>query len=363
MRVLLLGAGHAHIEVCRRVGELTARGIETVLVSPGGFWYSGLATGVLGGAYPAELDRIDAGALIRRGGGRHVRASAIRIEPAERRVILGDGTTLDYDLLSCNVGSRTDGRGFVGADTAVPVKPLGRLVGLRGWLDPRLETGASPRVLVAGGGASGCEVAANIAARIGGRGLVPRVTLATSGTVLDTMPAGAANAARAALRARGVDVREEDAVVEARGDVARLASGAAVELDVAIDATGMRPPPLLAESGLACDESGALRVNATLRSVDDPRVFAVGDCAAFAPRLLPRVGVFAVRQAPILLANLIAAAEDRPLEAYRPQRGYLLILNLGAGEGLAVRGRLHWRGRMAFALKDRLDRRFLDRYR
>ncbi|MGH7483753.1 MAG: pyridine nucleotide-disulfide oxidoreductase, partial [Longimicrobiales bacterium] len=107
---------------------------------------------------------------------------------------------------------------------------------------------------------------------------------------------------------------------------------------------------------------GALRVDAALRAIHDPRVFAVGDCAAFEPRPLPRVGVYAVRQAPVLFENLVAAAEGAPLRAYHPQRRHLLILNLGAGEGLAVRGRLHGHGRAAFRLKDWLDRRFLERY-
>jgi diaminopimelate decarboxylase len=40
----------------------------------------------------------------------------------------------------------------------------------------------------------------------------------------------------------------------------------------------------------------------------------------------------------------------------------LAILNLGDGTGLATWGRLFWRGRLAFRVKDRIDRRFLEGY-
>jgi hypothetical protein len=40
-----------------------------------------------------------------------------------------------------------------------------------------------------------------------------------------------------------------------------------------------------------------------------------------------------------------------------------MILNYGDGEALAIYGNLYWTGRLSFLLKDRIDRRFLDRYR
>ncbi|MGH7483810.1 MAG: NAD(P)/FAD-dependent oxidoreductase, partial [Longimicrobiales bacterium] len=248
MRIVLLGAGHAHVEVCRRAGELVRRGFEPVLVSPGGLWYSGLATGVLGGIYPPGLDLIDAGVLIERAGGRYIRARAVRIQPRDQLVVLDDGATLPYDLLSCNLGSRSAADAFEGAGEAVPVKPIERLVGFRAWLDARIEHAPPSRVLVAGGGASGCEVASNLAVLLRNRGLASRVTIATRRGLLRTLPRRAAAVARRALLERGVDVREDAAVVAASGDVARLASGVEVGFDALIDATGARPPALLAEA-------------------------------------------------------------------------------------------------------------------
>jgi NADH dehydrogenase FAD-containing subunit len=83
---------------------------------------------------------------------------------------------------------------------------------------------------------------------------------------------------------------------------------------------------------------------------------------ALQDRKLARVGVYAVRQAPILTYNLLATLEHRPLRRFHPQKRFLLILNLGDDDGLATWGPLAWRGRTPFRIKDRIDRRFLARY-
>jgi NADH dehydrogenase FAD-containing subunit len=151
--------------------------------------------------------------------------------------------------------------------------------------------------------------------------------------------------------------------VDAGGVV--LIDGTRLAADTIVDASGLRPPPVIAETGLATGPEGGLRVDRHLRSVDDGRVFAVGDCAYFEERPLPGAGVYAVRQAPVLLHNLRAGVRGRStrLDTFRPQSTYLLVLTLGDGTGLAVRGRLHATGRLAWGLKDRIDRRFLARYR
>jgi hypothetical protein len=56
-RAVLLGAGHAHLFTLKRAAAFVRRGFELVLVAPEAFWYSGLATGVLAGIYPPELDQ------------------------------------------------------------------------------------------------------------------------------------------------------------------------------------------------------------------------------------------------------------------------------------------------------------------
>ena len=78
-----------------------------------------------------------------------------------------------------------------------------------------------------------------------------------------------------------------------------------------------------------------------------------------APR--PKAGVFAVRQAPVLARNLVAAYHGRPLLHHDPQRDYLKIISLGGRTALAEWYGLTLHGRWLWRWKDRIDRRFMDR--
>src|SRR4029450_5112586 len=96
--------------------------------------------------------------------------------------------------------------------------------------------------------------------------------------------------------------------------------------------------PPLPRPGLPPDGAGARRTDATLRSTGDSAIFGGGDCIAFDGQALPRIGVYAVREAPVLLHNLGAALDGMPLRTYRPQRRAVVILDRGRAARLAQVG-------------------------
>ena len=128
-------------------------------------------------------------------------------------------------------------------------------------------------------------------------------------------------------------------------------------------ATGLAAPPLIADLALPVDGDGRLLVTSSLQSVDDPAIFAAGDCAVIRNHPRPAEGVFGVRAGPVLLDNLAALGLGRPLRPYKPQERWLSIMDLGDGHGLAARGRLWSLGRIALWLKRRLDHDFIRRTR
>ena len=122
--------------------------------------------------------------------------------------------------------------------------------------------------------------------------------------------------------------------------------------------------PLFADVGLDLDSDGFVKVRPTLQAIGHDEIFATGDCASLVshPRL-PKAGVYAVREAPVLAHNLKAFAGGGALQVFRPQRRILALLNLGDGHAVAVRGSLSAEGAWAWWLKDRIDRAFVRRYR
>jgi NADH dehydrogenase FAD-containing subunit len=360
-RILLLGAGHAHLLLL--AGAAALRGHQLTVVAPGPAWYSGLATGVLAGAHAPEDDQVDVAALASRCGARFVAGEAVALDRTARRVSLADGTALPYDALSLSLGSvvvlPSGAEAF--PDRVFAAKPIARLAALRQELERRFVAGERVRVVVAGAGITGCEIAAAIAGLAARRGGSAAITLlAGDGRPLAALPDAVAARLLARLAPRGIAVRP-GRVLAVEEDTLATTAGA-LPYDLLVVATGLRPPPAIAGFGLPVDAAGGLVVGPDLRSPADPRIHGAGDCIALAGHALPRAGVFAVRQAPVLRHNLAAAVAGGPTRRYRPQRRHLWIMNLGDGTGFARYGALHWQGRLALFWKDWLDRRFLARF-
>ena len=127
-------------------------------------------------------------------------------------------------------------------------------------------------------------------------------------------------------------------------------------------ATGIVPPPLFRTSGLPVADDGSLLVTDSLQSVGFPEILGGGDCISLTGKRLDRVGVYAVRQAPVLYANLSALLSGKSLVRFTPQSKYLQLLNLGDGSALFIRGTMAYHGKSAFFLKDYLDTSFVRTY-
>jgi NADH dehydrogenase FAD-containing subunit len=278
-------------------------------------------------------------------------------------VTTAGGEELCYDALSLNIGSEV-GLSSIGEGVAglFPVKPVSRFLDLRAALIGS-GIGRAVRLLVVGGGPAGCEAAANaraLSARLGRSVEIRLVTAA--GRLLSELPAAAGERMAAWCREHEIKVESGRRVTAHREDGVVFDDGSCAEADFVVAATGVHPPGMLHGSGLATDAEGALLVDGHLQSVSHPGVFGGGDCISLQPRPLARIGVYAVRQAPVLFHILLAAMVGDRLQTFTPQHHYLLILNLGDGTGLLVRGSWVASGRLASRLKQWLDRRFIRRY-
>jgi NADH dehydrogenase FAD-containing subunit len=392
--LLMLGGGHAQLSLLDAAPGLIAAGHRLTLVSPEPVhYYSGMGPGMLAGTYDPSEIRFPIRRMAEEAGVRFIRDRALRIKPDDRVVELAGGASLEYDVLSVNTGSSVAPRVAVdavahrsaadgltaGAPRVFTVKPISQLVELRQLLEARrlLEAqpaGADPfRIVVVGGGPAAVEAAAGIARLVRGGAADERSTapvtieLIVGRSILPGMPPRADRLALRVLARAGVTVRRTEYVrrVTARGIVTRAGEEPA---DVVLLATGVVPSRLFADSGLPVGADGSMAVNERLQCLGHPELFGAGDCVWFTPRPVARAGVFAVRESPVLLHNVTAALGEEPrrMRSFRPQRGYLLLLNLGDGNALFFRrvggAPIVCRGGWAWRLKDRIDRRFMHRF-
>jgi len=379
VRLLLVGAGHAHLEILRRLA-IDPPGVELTVVSlEPRQQYSGMVPGYVQGTYSAEEIAVDVPPLAARSGGRFVLGRAVAVDREARRVRLAAGDEIPYDLASFAVGSEAAGASDPAvAGRALSVKPFTRVGELRARLlelaaragdaqgEPAgVSGGDSAAVAVVGGGAAGVEVALAAARVLDDARVARRVTIVEGGPAILAGYTGRFRArALALLAARGIDVRTGTrAVAVDEREVATPGRGR-IPADLAVWLTGAFSQPLFRDSGLAVDERGFLLLDDSLRALSDPRLFAAGDCGTLARHpATPKAGVYAVREAPVLWGSLLAAIHGTPPPRYRPQPGFLSLLNTADGRAL-----LAWKGRVAHArwawrLKDWIDRRFVGRYR
>jgi len=360
-RLVLVGAGHAHAQVLLGWARAPLPGVEVVVVSPQALApYSGMVPGWLAGLYRFDEIVIDFPALCAAAGARWVASELEALDASRRRLQLSSGATLDYDVLSLNVGSTLRPPSATGT-SLLALRPLSHL---RAGFDSLIEqwaTDTSERpytVTAVGGGAAGFESLLAVVARL--RALRPQravqgCLVSRGAALLPGLSSPARRAAERALARAGVTVRLGTGWSEAIGrssDLVLWATGAeaqAWQLD-----PDRRGP-------LAVSESGFVRIDAQLRSISHPQVYAVGDCAEWSEPL-PKAGVYAVRMGPVLSRNLRAALGDGTSLVYRPQHHFLALLATGDGRAIASRGAFGAEGRWAWRWKDHIDRRFLGRF-
>lgn len=362
-RLLLVGAGHANAQVLRRFVEEPLVGVEIVVVSPSALApYSGMVPGWLAGEYAFEEICIDFAALARAAGARLIIDEVSSLDPDRRIARLVSGAELAYDVVSINVGSTLSPPTPAGV-LVLSLRPLGKLrqawEALLSQIDHSPQTQKPFAVTAVGGGAAGIEALLGCLARLRalqpGRSFHARL-LTRSGTILPGFPPRAVRAAQKALRAVGAEV-----IVDKELDDAVARSS-----DLILWATGAEAHAWQRASPLSLSERGFICVDANLRSVSHPEVYAVGDCAEWAEPL-PKAGVYSVRMGPTLVHNVrVAVGAPGDLKKYRPQRRFLALLATGDRRAIAARGSWsasgHFIGRLLWYWKDHIDRKFLSHF-
>ncbi len=370
--LLLIGGGHTHVEVLRRFGMQPLPGTRITLISRDVHTpYSGMLPGLIAGHYNYDQAHIDLAPLASFAHARLYHDEVTGIDLESGRVFCRTRPPISYDVLSIDSGA-TPAMQVPGArEHTVAVKPVSNFWARWQDLRARVATGSEAFAIgVVGGGAGGVELLLAIMHRLRADRLAQgRDTqtltfhLLTSG---EDILSGHNNRVRAHLRralvAAAVKIHTHTEVTAVEAGLLRTADGRALALDEIVWTTHAAAPSWPADSGLATDGQGFVRVDACLQSISHVGVFAAGDIAAVDEHPRPKSGVFAVRQGPPLADNLRRALQDRSLRPFRPQRRFLSLISTGDRHAVASRGALAVAGRWVWRWKDAIDRRFMRRY-
>jgi nitrite reductase (NADH) large subunit len=207
----------------------------------------------------------------------HLGKTVTEIDRVGRRVIAADGTVAEYDRLLLATGSYP----FI---PPLPGRELAGVLAYRDIADTQAMIEAATRyrhAVVVGGGLLGLEAANGLAQR----GMQVTVVHIGDWLLERQLDQQAGALLRESLQARGLSFRLGAQTEALLGDAAgrvralRFKDGEELAAELVVFAAGVRPNTALAErAGLLCQRG--IVVSDTLQTVTDPRIYAVGECAA-----------------------------------------------------------------------------------
>ncbi|MBI2277079.1 MAG: FAD-dependent oxidoreductase [Dechloromonas sp.] len=363
-RLILAGAGHAHLQVLKALAARPWPGVEVILVSPHTRQiYSGMLPGWIAGHYSLDQCAAALEPLLTAARVRFVHDSLTGLDAWRHIVQTTKFGNISYDVLSLDTGAEVD-CSCLAATTArlLPIRPIESFV--VDWLQQlnAFKQLGSARIAVVGGGAAGVELALaaryRLALELGEANV--QVTLVVGSGLLAGHGPSIEKRVRRTLAQNRISVVTGYAAGCPSG--IQLDDGTIVSADCVIAATGVKAAAWLLGSGIALAQNGFVAVKDGQQSVSHPDVFAAGDVASRIDSPHAKSGVYAVRAGPVLASNLNRVLMGHSPLSYQPQKRSLYLLATGPKEAIMSWSGFSASGRWAWQWKDRIDRNFMAQY-
>lgn len=358
IRLLMLGGGHCNSLAVLELVKI--KEIEIVMVSDGRYsYYSGMMPGLIAGIYNENDVKIDLQGLAEKYGFTFIPHKAVFVNATEKFVELEDQTKITYDILCINIGSTNRQIDYPGIrEFTIPTRPLYNLI-------HRMDsiTNAQSFVIV-GGGMAGLELSFSIRAKH----KLAEISIVHKDPIGQEVNAKAQKIIENNLQSLKInDVI--GMVVEVGQNRIKLEDGKEINSEYIVWATGAKAFDLRTDLEKASD--GFILVDPCLKSVSHNDVLAAGDCISIAGfnNFPPKAGVYAVREADIIIKNVKALVQSKmsqktaSLIEYVPQKDFLKLINLCNGQAIAIKWGNAYQGRIAFRLKHGIDSNFMKKFR
>lgn len=271
----------------------------------------------------------------------------------DRRRVITDRGEIAYDRLVIGLGSETASPPIPGLEEhALNLRWWGDAVRLRRRVRELFARAAGAgsaserrgllRLVVAGGGATGCQLAGEICHWVTDLadefavpvGEIEILLLDAQPTLLTGLERGAARRAERVLRRKAISVNLESPLESvAVGEVAF--GGETLPCGAVFWTGGVRAPELLAACGLETGDAGRVKVDRALRCVGRPAVLVAGDCALVevGGRPVPATAAFALRQGAYVAQALESERKGRRIAPYKP-RDLGMLVSLGGADAV-----------------------------
>jgi len=339
--IVILGAGYGGVTAALRLARLfrDSSSYRILLIDKNPFHT--LKTRLHEAAVHNREVTIDIGRIIRhRKIGFHL-GTVISIDPSGNTVALDD-KTLRFEYLLIALGSQVNFYNIPGLQAfAFPLqsasdaeKIFKHIAGIcaRASSEPDVSKRRTMlRFVIGGGGLTGVEFVGelvdHVQQMIENYGIadddVDIVLVEASNRILPSLDIALRERIEQRLRKKKVKVLTKNPVASVNGESVTLVGGEILRTNTVVWTGGIRIADIVTNSGISTGSMGKIVVDAFLRSVDHPHVFAIGDNAlAMNPvtkRPVPAAAQFALQQGRLVAENIHADVTSGKLQVYAPK--------------------------------------------
>lgn len=294
-----------------------------------------------------------------------------KIQPDKKTVLLEKSGEVLYEYLVVTLGSVTNYYGIPGLEQfSYPLKTMTDALAIQCHLDSYFQTlwrshlKKSVHIVMGGGGATGCELAAELPSYV--KKLCKKydypegqvdVTIVEGKKEILGLGVKLSASVKKRLASLGVGLKLGTYITEAKAAKVRIKTKEGMENEILVDMLiwtgGVMPNPIVKESFEKVSENYALEVNEFLEAKYYPKIFAAGDNASF-EHPLPLLAQVARKQGHVMAFNILADISGKSKREYAPEISGVVI-PLGGKYAVFQRGEIMTAGFFIWVLRRLID--------
>lgn len=351
--IVLIGSGHAHLEVIKELSKKEIAAHRFVLISPHRqTYYSGLIPRMIIGSTHAENVTINSADFAEAKGFQFIEDSIQSINEIEKTVSLSSGRVQAFDLLSINIGGTPKKIPSESPFNTIYLRPFDNF--MQSWREVQRICSAcvSPHFVVVGGGAAAVEVATALRVRLNiNQARKSEVHLVSkSSRLCEGYSEKISASILQSLLDLHIHVYLNEPVNEILAKHIQLRSGEKINFDSIFVVIPTEPSQIIPS-----------QIDSSLRI--SPHIFSVGDCTTMLGHAdLPRSGVIAVHQGRHLVQSLRSLLKGNAPSDFTFRPNQLNILISGESSARLVWGNFSFEGYLPYLIKNWIDENYMKQF-
>ena len=360
-QLVLIGGGHANIQVLRKLCMNEYKGLNVILISENyGAIYSGMTPGYIEKFYSLNEITIDLQRLCFNAGATFIKDKVINLDEENQTVHLKENPSILFDVLSINTGSISKNLSIDIKNDAkiIFVKPISTLVSNLKKIDDIIEKSSKKKISIVGGGIAAFELSFALYKRYNGKISLDII----SKHILDekNINITSINKIKKIAKKMSINLISEQVIAINDSEIS-LGNNEKIQSELVLLSTGASLSSWLAKSNLDKNEN-FIAVNDNLQSLNYKNIFISGDAASIENFKRPKSGIMAVRQGEILINNLFLFIQNKPLKKFKPQKNWLYLIGTYKNSAILNYFNLSIESNWCWFLKKKIDLNFMKKF-